>query len=278
LDNLREAILAEYGECVDRIVIIGSAVGPGFRKGESDVDVVVLATDFKKKQRTWNEPSFEDEINERFKGTWQRIDITVKDTAKVHLIGTNFVRCYEGAVLRGFIAYDKNPGNNAEFIAYDKKDAQKHVVERYMYQAWSWSGQALGESGHCSWSVCRSACRAIHAVLASHDMDFSPKAFRWNLPDLCAVAETLSPNLHVKKWVDMLPADLAAMDFGEVPSEDGRTVLERRRLIAAGIMVVRACERLLGVAPTRKSSFFVSSFRRNEKKWTKEWDEERRKK
>jgi predicted nucleotidyltransferase len=267
LDDLRDAIMAEYGECVDRIVIIGSAVGPGFRKGESDVDVVVLATDFKRPKRAWNEPDFEDEINERFKGTWQRIDITVKDTAKVHLIGTNFSNCYEGQVVRGFIVYDKNLENNAEFIAYDKNQAQQHIVERYMHQAWIWSAGASATSGSCSWSVCRSACRALHAVLAHHDLDFSPKNFRWNLPELCEVAETLSPTLHVKKWVDMLPADLAFIDVDEMPTEDGLDISERRHLIAVGIMVIRAVERLLGVPPAEKSNFFVSNFRRNEKKW-----------
>jgi predicted nucleotidyltransferase len=268
LDELKGMILDDYGECVNRIVIIGSAVGPGFRVGESDVDVVVLTNTLPSKIQWDEHEDFKAKVNTAFSGPWSKIDIINKNEKQVHLLGTNYLPCYEGQVLRGFVLYDD--GTKESYKTLSKEDARKEVVESYLFQAWQWLKFASGTNGDCAWSACRSACRALHAVLASHDVNFTDKRLRWNIVELARVVEELSPGLHVEHLVEMLPDDLAFIDFDDVKPEDELSIRERRSLVAAAVRITKICERFLGVDVGERKFFIMKYLRRFEKEMMKE--------
>jgi hypothetical protein len=251
IDGIKADILAEYGiDNVDRIVIIGSSVEPGFRVGESDVDLVVMTPDRQTKDRPWESVvAFSEQINSKYKGQWSKIDVVEKLSSQVHLVGTNYDHCYESSVLNGYVLYVKE--SEATYKTMSTEEARQHVVEQYLHQAWAWLDGSSSGDGATSYTVARSAARSLHSLLAARSIAFTPKSIRWNLMGLTEAVEALYPELNVRRFTEQLPQDLALIDFDKMPCEDGLTIRQRRQLIAIGIQVARVCQRCLGIKAVR---------------------------
>jgi predicted nucleotidyltransferase len=246
------AMAREYfGEDLDLVILHGSAVHPeNFREGGSDLDVAIVLNNEERQEKrpSWE---FRDLVVERFpNGPWSRIETVIRPRAAIERVGRNFELCYEGQVARGVRYYDAGKEFVGEVLSRDA--ARSEVALKYIEQAWRWVSTTQPDVSDTAWFACRSACRAMHALLVNYEIDVSPKALRWNLTALYEGAASIHPELEgVRQFIEWLHDGLA--QYADPPYEDSddddpeATISNRRRLIAASMKIVRRAERVLGV-------------------------------
>ena len=252
LPALTEIILSNFGEIADRIILHGSATDETlFRPGSSDIDLFVL---YSAKSSPHGNPGYAElrKYANTLSGPWTKIEITFINRERIERY-RNFELCYEGRACSGLILYDANRPHT--YPTLSREAARDEVSEQYMFRTWRWLSQDTPDSKWASWSACRAACSAFHAILIRHDIDISPKSFRWNLPALFAVATQYHPELNkLAHFVETLPVDLAPMDmnlFDNLPRDWDES--ENAKLLAASIRVARACGKIAGCKPTYRS-------------------------
>lgn len=250
LPRIVEHVFDSIGDKVDRIVLHGSTTKEGaFRPGQSDVDVAVLLIPGNTIKFA-DQFDLRDRINEELNGDWQAIELSILSADHVDQY-QNFPNCYEGSVHQGVILYDS--GREGRCDALSVSDARQKIAEHYLNQSWSWIAQTHPVISTSPWTAARSACRALHALLVTHDFNFSPKTLRWNLNALYETARTFHPELaELEASIAMLPSDLAMMEweYAEFPTLN---FTERRRLISRAMRVVRRIERIMGCKVSHSS-------------------------
>ncbi len=249
-----------FGEILEQVILHGSGAYPEkFREGNSDLDISIVLSDAHRNSLSfWD---FVDLVNEQFpNGPWKKVDMVPNTRASIER-RRNFELCYEGQVTRGIVYYDCGKDFIGEVLSYDA--ARADVVSKYISQAWRWVTLTTPNMESATWSACRSACRALHALLVNHEIDVSPRALRWNLPALYMAAVCLYPELEtVRQFVYRLPENLAPFDYLDSPCDDldiydlKTTIRNRRQLIASSMKIVRRTEHILGlkVSGTSKSN------------------------
>jgi hypothetical protein len=256
LPGLTDKILSYFAEIIDRIILHGSATDEAlFRPGSSDIDLVVL---YSGTSSPYVSPCYSvlRKFAQSLTGSWTKIEITFLQREKVERL-RNFELCYEGRVCQGIILY--NADRPHAYAALPRAIARNEVAEQYMCRTWRWLSKILPDDKFAPWSACRAACSAFHAVLIKHDIDISPKSFRWNLPALFAAAAQYHPGLNkLATHVNKLPIDLAPMDVDvfdnldrewDDPEEWGENV----KLMAASIRIADACGKIIDCKPTYHS-------------------------
>lgn len=253
LPELTELVISEFGDRLDKVILIGSALDTEkFLPGVSDVDVAILIKDGMDADGVPGLKSiyFPDMANEMFKGPWTKINPSVHRRAGVERL-RNFELCYEGQVVKGRVLYDSGVEWAGEVLS--REEARKAIVDRYMRQAGWWIKGTHHNLDNAIWSSCRSVCRALHSILVSHDFDFSHREMRWNLPVLFDQTLKFYPELEerIGKFVRMLPPNEAQKGIDEMGDDyddeedlEDEERKERRKCMAAAIRCVRGCRRL----------------------------------
>lgn len=212
-----EHILADANETtIERIYLIGSAQNQErFRPGQSDVDLVVLYSG----QPPRYGALFR-EINEAFLGPWTSIEIVFRSLEDVSKM-SSYELAFEARILAGQLLF--NADNQHHFEPLLRDAAKALVIRHYIMTAARWHSLARFYADRqyrqhtATWESCCAACRALHAVITRHDIDFAPKSVRWELMPLLDIAVSHEPLLaSIQSHVVALPQDLARMTIDEV--------------------------------------------------------------
>ena len=252
LPDLIDRIVHAFGESVDQIILHGSATNKNlFRPGSSDLDLVIL---YSGAANLYIGSAYAElhEYANSLTGPWTKIEISLHRREKMERL-RNFELCYEGRVCRGCILYDA--ARSHTHLVLPRSLAQSEVVEQYMYRTWRWLSQNQPSDNLAPWSACRAACSAFQAMLVKHDIDISPKSFRWNLPALFAAAIQYHPELaKLSRHVAKMPVDLAGMELIQFDSIDRETdEAASIKLMAAAIWIALACGKIAGYKPSYRS-------------------------
>ena len=211
--GIMDAVRQEFGDLTEKIVLLGSAIRPGdFIPGRSDVDVCVLLSTF---------PGFDGHpssglMAQALSELNHPVSVGSRLRADIEPL-CNFELSYEGAVARGVVLFDS--GRPYEGLVLSRAEAKAATIQRFIQQA----REAVRTAKYLSrsprfdfvprWEACRAACQILHAVLAEHYVDFTPKALRWQLMPLFSVAVGLEPSLEgLWNHIKALPHDVAPLE------------------------------------------------------------------
>jgi len=219
----------------------------------SDVDIGALVSSYPEEWSFEKAVDFKTAIN----SSQARAECYVVDRKKVER-WREFELCYEGQVMRGHVLYDANRQFEGEVLP--RQAAKDEVVRHYFWQARQWIEKGKMHLKYCNdggyrfpdevlWESCRGACRCLHAVLTQHEIDFTPRVLRWNLPALSKKARKLEPALEkVAPYIEGLPKDVAFLDLEAVDGLDTNLAFtDLRASVVRALIGSRAVARCLGI-------------------------------
>lgn len=205
---------------IERVYLIGSGTDTmKYRPGESDLDIVVLYSGM---TPPWG--ALLHDINKQFPGSWLKLEILLESVDSTVPL-SSYECAFEYRVMHGELLFDA--GNTVTAMPLPRDEAKARTILAYARTARTWHRLAehyktTRYQQHMSaWKACCAACRALHAVITLADIEFSPKALRWNLRALHDAALGVDPSLNsIATTVAELPRDLAQMRMDEIDDMD----------------------------------------------------------
>lgn len=251
--ELTAMILEAIPEHVDRVILHGSTIDGRFREGESDVDIAVLMNGRPEKFSFMTMHDIEEAINERFKGSWKRIEIVFLQSDNV-MKYQNFASCYFGSMIsKGIDLYNSGRTISVEPLPFE--DAKKVTIDSYINQAWTWVADARMAISYYSgvtsafhteksdWHACRAVSRILQAIILQNDRDdhLQGKSCRWDLQkQFTAVVESHPELIDLKPLIDALPQSVAHKDIEYISDwlGDEHDAAQQRRIIAISLALI----------------------------------------
>lgn len=189
IDDIVAAIHKEFGELIERIVLLGPSSGAGYQPGISAIDLAVLVTAYPPEYNVISPAMFTESMT------------ALHLPAECHVLRRDqverwraFKLCNEGLIARGLAIYDaKRPFSG---IVLSSAAAKAEIIASYMRK----SLQRIEHFGTAEFVImecCYAVCQALHAIWTRHEIDFTPLNIRWDLDALFQKALILEPSLAV---------------------------------------------------------------------------------
>jgi predicted nucleotidyltransferase len=245
---LVDGIFDLFGANLSRLVVFGSAIRDDFDPETSDIDVAILLNhlpDDAHAGLSGLQCSIKDKLN-------LNVQFAIQLCAVVDR-WANFELCWEGKVASGHVLiHSVEP---SMYAPLDRDLVKAEVINNYLRQASQWHRRGLcyliddGLPILSEWEACRSACRALQAVLLRGEIDPSPKSIRWSLGTLFEQAVAADPRLEaVRSEVNGLNHSLASQEMADVlvmKNEANHGLRHFKSALSRAKRVISACRKII---------------------------------